>query len=193
MVLQALPSFARLAPDLQWFHLSGPNDVEKLRQAYASMGFRAVVHSFFSNMEFALGAADAAISRAGASSLAELAAMQLPAILVPYPAATDDHQLHNALAFVETGAARLLEQSGDSAEILAPLILDFIRNPYLRESMQTALSKWQAPRAAEQIAQGVMRELGLGLLNFDAPIPNSPRTLPDDAIATPSFEGGLSV
>ena len=61
-------------------------------------------------MDLALGAANVAISRAGASSLAEIAAMRLPSLLIPFPAAADNHQFHNARAFETTGAARLLEQ-----------------------------------------------------------------------------------
>src|SRR3954468_3310708 len=92
MVLEALPLFAKTAPHLQWIHLAGPNDAEKMKQAYDSFHLTALVHSFFSQMDLALGAASIAVSRAGASSLAELAAMRVPSILVPYPMATDDHQ-----------------------------------------------------------------------------------------------------
>src|ERR1043165_1259008 len=116
LVVKALPTLAKLAPNLQWFHLAGPKDSEKVKQAYAAVNLKAIVHPFFSGMELALGAASAAISRAGASSLAELAAMRVPSILVPYPAATDDHQLHNARAFARTGAARILEQEGATAD-----------------------------------------------------------------------------
>src|SRR5207245_860736 len=101
--------FAKTAPHLQWIHLAGPNDAKNVENAYNSLHLTAMVHSFFSQMDLALGAASVAVSRAGASSLAELAAMRVPSILVPFPAATNDHQRHNALAFVETGAARLLD------------------------------------------------------------------------------------
>ena len=65
---------------------------------------------FLTEMDLALGAATLAVNRAGASSLAELAAMRVPAILIPYPYATDDHQFHNARALVRNGAARLITQ-----------------------------------------------------------------------------------
>ena len=92
------------------------SDAEKVTQAYAALKLKAVVHPFFAEMELALGAATAAVCRAGASSLAELAAMRVPAVLVPYPAATDNHQFHNARAFEATGAARLLEQKTATPE-----------------------------------------------------------------------------
>ena len=133
-----------------------------MKQAYQSLKMRAVVHSFFSGMELALGGASAAISRAGASSLAELAAMRVPAVLVPYPAATDDHQLHNARAFAETGAARILEQKGATAEQLAEHMAEIVNSPVTRQKMQNALGQWQAPRAAEEIAETMLDSVRVG-------------------------------
>jgi UDP-N-acetylglucosamine--N-acetylmuramyl-(pentapeptide) pyrophosphoryl-undecaprenol N-acetylglucosamine transferase len=103
-----------------------------------------------------------AISRAGASSLAELAAMRVPAVLVPYPAATDNHQFYNARAFEATGAACLLEQQSSTPETLAQLLLDVIEKPAVHEKMQAALAQWHAPRAAEQIAEAMLALAGAG-------------------------------
>ena len=77
-----------------------------------------MVRAFLAEMALALAAADVAVSRAGASSLAEFAACGLPAILIPYPTAADNHQYHNALAFAHGGAARALPQ-----EALSPALL----------------------------------------------------------------------
>lgn len=156
LVIKSLPIFAKVAPDLQWLHLAGPKDSEKVKRAYEAFNFKAVVHPFFSGMELALGAASAAISRAGASSLAELAAMRVPSVLVPYPAATDDHQLHNAQTFAQTGAALILEQESATAEVVADQIMGILSCPLTRETMQSALARWQAPRAAEEIADTML-------------------------------------
>jgi UDP-N-acetylglucosamine--N-acetylmuramyl-(pentapeptide) pyrophosphoryl-undecaprenol N-acetylglucosamine transferase len=156
LVIQTLPLLAKLAPGLQWLHLTGPNDSEKVKQAYAAQNLKAVVHPFFAEMEIALGAATVAVSRAGASSLAELAAMRVPPVLVPFPAAADNHQFHNARAFEETGAARLLEQKNATPEKLARLVSELIENPAARERMQAALARWHAPQAAEQIAEQML-------------------------------------
>lgn len=110
LVIRSLPSLRKSAPQAQWFHLTGAADAARVREAYDALKMQAVVQPFFLQMELALGAATACVSRAGASSLAELAVMRLPAVLIPYPAATDNHQLHNARAFAETGAAALMEQ-----------------------------------------------------------------------------------
>jgi UDP-N-acetylglucosamine--N-acetylmuramyl-(pentapeptide) pyrophosphoryl-undecaprenol N-acetylglucosamine transferase len=162
LVLRALPLLASRVPEWQWFHLTGPGDAEKVSQAYAALKLKAVVHPFFAGMELALGAATVAVSRAGASSLAELAAMRVPAVLVPYPAATDNHQFHNARAFEATGAARLLEQQSATPETLVPLLLDVVEKPAVREKMQTALAQWHAPHAAEQIAEAMLAPAGAG-------------------------------
>jgi UDP-N-acetylglucosamine--N-acetylmuramyl-(pentapeptide) pyrophosphoryl-undecaprenol N-acetylglucosamine transferase len=161
LVIKSLPTLAKLAPNLQWLHLAGPKDAQKVKQAYETLKLKAVVHPFFSGMELALGAASAAISRAGASSLAELAAMRVPSVLVPYPAATDDHQLHNARAFSQTGAARILEQEGATAEAVAEQIVGIVNCAATRKKMQNALAQWQAPRAAEQIADTMLHSVRL--------------------------------
>jgi UDP-N-acetylglucosamine--N-acetylmuramyl-(pentapeptide) pyrophosphoryl-undecaprenol N-acetylglucosamine transferase len=152
LVLSALPSLGDRTTAWQWLHLTGSNDVEKVKQAYDARGFKAVVKPFLAEMDLALGAATAAVSRAGASSLAEIAAVRLPSLLVPYPAAADNHQFHNAQAFKTTGAARLLEQKNAIPEKVAALLRELVEDAAARAKIQTALAQWHAPKAAEQIA-----------------------------------------
>ncbi|MGD0745958.1 MAG: UDP-N-acetylglucosamine--N-acetylmuramyl-(pentapeptide) pyrophosphoryl-undecaprenol N-acetylglucosamine transferase, partial [Verrucomicrobiota bacterium] len=154
MILSALPLLA--GHDWQWLHLTGANGFEKVKQAYATRGFRAVVKPFLAEMDLALGAATAAVSRAGASSLAELAAMQLASLLVPFPAAAGNHQFFNARAFARTGAARLLEQKDATPEKVAAMLRDLVENDAARAVMQTALAQWHSPKAAEQIAESIL-------------------------------------
>ena len=73
LLARALPFLAKGNPQLQFLHLSGPGDADKVRRAYLNNNLRAVVHPFFGEMELALGAATVVVSRSGASSLAELA------------------------------------------------------------------------------------------------------------------------
>ena len=157
LIISALPMLAARAPQPQFLHLSGPGDVEKVRHAYADKNLRAVVHAFFGEMELALGAATVAVSRSGASSLAEIAAMRVPSLLVPFPAATDNHQFFNARAFEETGAARLLDQKAAAPQSVAQLISELAGNSADREKMQESLARWHAPRAAEQIAETMLK------------------------------------
>ncbi len=161
MVIETLPVLAKVAPGWQWFHLSGPGDEQQVRQTYAALKLTAVVHSFFAEMELALGAATAAISRAGASSLAELAALRVPTVLVPYPSARGNHQFHNARALGESGAAVLLDQKSARPEELARLLVELVQNTPARQTIQSALARWHRPRAAEQIADIVLRAIGI--------------------------------
>jgi len=156
MILSALSSLGNRSSAWQWLHLAGPRDAEKMEQAYAAHKCKAVVRPFLAEMDLALGAATIAVSRAGASSLAEIAAVRLPSVLVPYPAAADNHQLFNARAFEATGAARVLEQKNATSEKVAALLCELIEGPAARAKMQTALAQWHSPRAAEQIAESIL-------------------------------------
>jgi UDP-N-acetylglucosamine--N-acetylmuramyl-(pentapeptide) pyrophosphoryl-undecaprenol N-acetylglucosamine transferase len=159
MILEALPQLAKRAPHWQWLHLAGPKDSEKVKPAYAAAGAKAVVHPFLEEMHLALGAASAVVSRAGASSLAEIAAMRVPSLLVPFPHAAGNHQLHNARAFAETGAARLLEQKEATPEKVVGLLLHLVENTAAREKIQAALLRWHSPGAAEQIAEIILHAI----------------------------------
>jgi UDP-N-acetylglucosamine--N-acetylmuramyl-(pentapeptide) pyrophosphoryl-undecaprenol N-acetylglucosamine transferase len=117
-------------------------------------------------MEFALGAASVCISRSGASSLGEIAAMKLPSILIPYPTATDDHQFYNALAFVESGAAKMFQQSSADATELARTICELIENKNQRDEMQIALANWHSPDAAEKIADRILESISVSKPDF---------------------------
>ncbi len=161
VVTQALPLLARLQPGWQWIHLTGPGECDEVTRAYASHNLRAIVRPFFDTMELALGAASAAVSRSGASALAELAAMRLPAVLVPYPAATEDHQFHNARAFQESGAARLLPQRSATGEELVRMLVALVQQQDVREPMQRALAQWHTPGAASLIARTMLATIGV--------------------------------
>jgi UDP-N-acetylglucosamine--N-acetylmuramyl-(pentapeptide) pyrophosphoryl-undecaprenol N-acetylglucosamine transferase len=156
LVAKSLPSFAARWPDWQWFHLAGAEDLDSLRRAYAEAGLTASVHPFFVDMDLAMGGAAACISRAGASSLAEIAAMGLPSVLVPYPAATDDHQFHNARALCDSGAARMLDQRSAQPENLVAVFGPLMSDQSERERMREALLKWHTPQAAEEIARAIV-------------------------------------
>ena len=160
LMIRALPILAALAPALQFVHLTGPTDGERVRAAYAAHDRKAMVRPFLTEMEYALGAACLAVSRAGASSLAEFAAMQLPAVLIPYPTAANNHQFHNAQALVRTGAARMLDQKRATPQGLAALILGLVHNEEAATEVRRGLRQWQTPYAAKLIAEHIVMTLG---------------------------------
>ncbi|HEX3857322.1 MAG TPA: undecaprenyldiphospho-muramoylpentapeptide beta-N-acetylglucosaminyltransferase [Verrucomicrobiae bacterium] len=157
MISSALPLLA--GKNWQWLHLTGANDFEKVKQTYAARGIKAVVKPFLVEMDMALGVATVSVSRSGASSLAEIAAMRLPSLLVPYPTAADNHQFINASAFGKTGAAKLLEQKNSTPEKVAALLCELIEDLAVREKIQSALAQWHVPKAAEQIAEIILKAI----------------------------------
>lgn len=156
--MASVPKFLEARPDLQFLHLTGLKDIERCAEFWRGSGARAVVTPFLSEMDTGLSAATVAISRSGASSLAEFAAMRLPSILVPYPIAADDHQVHNARAFVQAEAAQMILQSQLSPSTIVPLALELIENGSKRARMAEALGQWHAPDCADQIARRILTE-----------------------------------
>ena len=111
-------------------------------------------------MDLALGAATVAVSRSGASSLAELAAACVPSVLIPFPKAVDNHQYFNAAAYSETGAAVLMEQCSATTETLAGALERLLSDDSERERMRENLKRWQAPGAAQTIAEAMLGSCG---------------------------------
>ncbi|MFA6318964.1 MAG: UDP-N-acetylglucosamine--N-acetylmuramyl-(pentapeptide) pyrophosphoryl-undecaprenol N-acetylglucosamine transferase [Elusimicrobiota bacterium] len=107
VVPEALQEALTSGGTIQVAHLAGRRDTKDVRAAYGKAGIAAVVLEYVEDMETAYAASDLVLCRAGASTLAELAALGKPALLVPYPHASGDHQTHNALAFAKAGAAVL--------------------------------------------------------------------------------------
>src|ERR1700704_685263 len=103
-------------------HQSGAQHVDSLRQAYSAAGVAAKTPAFIEDMAAAYAEADLVVCRAGATTVAELAAAGVASVLVPYPHAVDDHQTANARFLADAGAAILAPQSELSAERLAGLV-----------------------------------------------------------------------
>jgi len=171
LVEDTLPLLTQQYPELQYIHLCGDADFERVRASYDRFSCRALVRPFLTEMDMALGAATFAISRAGASSLAELAAMRLPAVLIPYPSAADNHQWHNARAYADVGAALLLEQKRATPEKLLELTRKLLSDSDAFTAMREELVRWHAPRAAEQISQKILALLKAYGLNEPAVAP----------------------
>lgn len=162
LVVNAFPGLLEKLPGLQLVHLTGTQDFERVRTDLAAYGRRVRVHAFFSEMELLLAAATVAISRSGASSLAELAAMRLPAVLVPFPSAVDDHQRHNAEAFAVNGAARVLTQKSATPAQLVELVADLAAEGTSRSGAIAALAALDRPDAAAEIAERILQRLPQG-------------------------------
>ena len=148
-MMEAAPALAGGA--YRVFHQSGEADRERVETAYREAGIAAEVVAFESDMPTRYREADLAVCRAGALTVAELALAGLPALLAPYPFAADDHQLANARALADAGAARLLDARPLSSQELVKAIQACFERPDELLAMGEHAAALARPDAAEVI------------------------------------------
>jgi UDP-N-acetylglucosamine--N-acetylmuramyl-(pentapeptide) pyrophosphoryl-undecaprenol N-acetylglucosamine transferase len=154
LVADALPSLRERR--LQVIHLTGRKDEATVREAYARAAIPAYVAAFSQRMGDAYSAADLCIARSGAATLTELSHFALPAILIPYPYAAEDHQTLNARIFERAGAAAVLPERETTGDILVQKILAILDDP-ARLAEMSSRSAALAPRnAAERVADVIL-------------------------------------
>jgi len=148
------PEFAARHREWQLLHLTGALDEAETRAAYAAAGVAARVIAFVHEMWLALAAADVVVSRAGASTLAELTALGKPAVLLPYPYHRDRHQHANAQVLVEAGAALVVEDLRDAEKNRGPVLaaLERLTDRGTREALGRAALRLGRPGAARDVA-----------------------------------------
>lgn len=154
------PALLREQPRWQLLHLTGAADEAATRDAYDAAGAAARVVAFTHEMRTALAAADLVVSRAGASTLAELTALGKPSILLPYPYHRDRHQHANARVLVDAGAALLVEDERDAARNEAPLCaaLREALRPERLSQLSRAAETLARPTAADRVAEWLVGE-----------------------------------
>lgn len=150
----ALDSLGKFNGNLTITHQTGEADFEKLREAYANSRFaNADVRPFISNMPAEFGKADLIVSRAGATTCAELSAAGKASIMIPLPTAADDHQRKNAEALQSGGASKMILQADLSGERLAHEISRLLDSPEAITAMERAAKAMSREDAAEKTAE----------------------------------------
>ena len=139
-----------------------PEDLERVRAAYAAGRHRAELAPFFADMPERLAGAHLVIGRAGASTVAELATIGRPAILVPYPYAADDHQTANARAFEAAGACLVMPHADFTAPALAGTCGALLDAPQRLADMAAAAHAAGRPDAAARLADLVGELIATG-------------------------------
>ena len=154
------PAIAMAAKRVHVTHQSGEADLTMVRDGYRSAGLAARVEPFLDLMSVEMSKADIVVCRAGATTLAELAAAGRPAILVPFPHAAHDHQRLNAAAVEKTGAAQVIDPDELSSAELAGRLTALMTNDADRVALARASRRRAMPDAASRIVDLMDRLMG---------------------------------
>jgi UDP-N-acetylglucosamine--N-acetylmuramyl-(pentapeptide) pyrophosphoryl-undecaprenol N-acetylglucosamine transferase len=160
LVCAMVPLLARRGPLPRIVHQAGPADFDRTRERYAAAGVgdpALDVRAYIDDMPGELAKASLVIGRAGALTLAELAIVGCPAILVPLPTAADDHQTANAREMEVAGAAVVLPQRDATAEGLAELVASLLADDARHAAMGAAMAALGRPGAARAIVDELER------------------------------------
>jgi UDP-N-acetylglucosamine--N-acetylmuramyl-(pentapeptide) pyrophosphoryl-undecaprenol N-acetylglucosamine transferase len=154
-VSAALGRFAR--KPIQFIHLTGREDEDAVRKHYQKAGVPAWVAAFYHYMEEVYSVADVAVARSGAASLTEISHFGVPAILVPYPYAAENHQYLNAEIFAREGAAEVLDETRVNGDTLGSLIDQLLADAAKRRRMHEQMRSLAPQDAATRIAELIER------------------------------------
>jgi UDP-N-acetylglucosamine--N-acetylmuramyl-(pentapeptide) pyrophosphoryl-undecaprenol N-acetylglucosamine transferase len=151
-VLETLDALLEAGIQVIW--QTGHNDFARVRGA---IGTRSVgwLGAFIDRMEYAFGAADLVVCRAGATTLAELTRVGKPAIIIPFPHAAGDHQTHNARSLADAGAAVMIPDH-EAARKLKSVALDLLSDPERLENMGRTSLRLGKPEAGSAIAATIL-------------------------------------
>lgn len=159
VVLEAVERIRDVVCGWKFVHQSGPAECDDVRRRYAELGIDAFVQPFIDTLADWYRLAEFAVSRAGGTTLAELACAGVPAVLIPHRHAIGDHQRHNAAAFVIARAARTIEPRAtpaDSADELAAILRDLTADRKQVERMRRAMLSVARPHAARDVAGRIL-------------------------------------
>ena len=165
LMMASAPALSDTLAGWHVVHQTGSMDEQRVRTAYEQFSIDATVAAFFDDMADCYSQASLVISRAGATTLAEIACAQLPAMLLPYPHAADNHQWHNATAFHKAEAALVFEDQPDKVTnsldfttALEPLLSDEDR----RQAMSASMKSIAHPGAAAHVVDVLHQQIDHG-------------------------------
>ena len=162
VVTQAVCDVHRLDYPIHVVHLAGRDDEAAVRQAYDEAGVPSDVHAFAHDMSKVYRDRDVALCRAGAATCAELSAFGVPALMIPYPYAANDHQTANARAMEKIGAAHVVPEEDLSVPWLKDYIVECLNNPERLRRMHDASVSRATGRGAEALADLLVASAGNG-------------------------------
>lgn len=153
----------------KFVHQTGSQDVDIVQKAYSESKIEFVVAPFFEDMAIRYQNADLVICRSGATTVAELTAAGSAVIFIPFPFATDNHQVVNARALVEDGAAEMILEEELSARLLSDKIQYYAGHPDILEKRKAKMRQFGKPDAAQRIVDDIYQILEAKGLSQDKP------------------------
>ena len=159
-MVEAAPKLATHPGGMAITHQTGERDLEHVKDGYRRAGLEARVEPFLFAMDREVKAADLVVSRAGATTIAELTAAGKPAVLIPLPTAADDHQRKNADVLARAGAAEVIDQRTLTGGALAGRIIALAADAPRRAAMARVARTFAKPDAARAIADKILALAG---------------------------------
>ncbi len=159
VIIQCLPELEKLSQTLQIIHCTGESDYERVKAYYSKRKINAFVCGFLDNMGAAYSLADLVICRAGATTIAEVTAVGVPAVFVPYPYASENHQYWNAKAIAEKGGGIIIEEAELTPQRLLQVTSEILQDDKKRLKMKNISKSLGKPDATAVIVNLICRTI----------------------------------
>ena len=160
-VLDSLP-YLKNPDTFRFVHQTGIKDADAVSNVYQQHQIVSDVAPFFNDMADRYREADIVICRSGATTVAELTVTGKAVVFIPFPFATDNHQVVNAQALVDSGAAEMIFEKDLTGKTLAERIVFYSENPEVKGKMESKIRKFGRPDAAERIVDDIYRMIQAG-------------------------------
>ncbi len=159
VMLQSIPRLQTLVPDLQIIHLTGKHGYQEAKETYNGMGVSSFVSEFYNDIGAAYRLSDLVISRSGANTIAEITSVGIPAILIPYPYATDNHQYWNAYELSSAGGALIIKQEELEPGRVIKFVSELLMNDERLDNMKKINKSLSKPFAAARVVDRIYETL----------------------------------
>ena len=156
-LMESLKHMQKIQNQICFIHLAGKGLAENADRLYKENGFEAEVYGFYPRMSELYKKSDVIICRAGGSTIAEISAIGLPSVLVPFARAAEDHQTANAICMQKNNASIVIKEKELNGQKIANLIENFVKNPKNLSEMAQRAKSLGKPEAAMDIARDILK------------------------------------
>ncbi|OHB76344.1 MAG: hypothetical protein A2Z34_04795 [Planctomycetes bacterium RBG_16_59_8] len=160
LVMNEVARMKRFSGRLFILHLTGARDEDRVRRHYRTLSIPAMAIGYSDRMNLVYSASDFLVSRAGALAIAEIAAVGVPTLFIPYPHAADRHQSRNAEALARNDAAFMIEESDFRGGEIEKIVAEILDGGRTNDKILTNMRAFARPRAREEIAERFLKRIG---------------------------------